>query len=472
LGDPSLIASVASTKEDLPMSNSDSNSDPFAAFEGDRTVIKPKARMPSAFDGAAISTSSFMSTRTQETPPIDTAAIQVLNPLVSAASTLLSLLGSLRNVRQAPNISTLRSSLTQAIGQFEATAQRASIANGQVIAARYILCTALDEAVANTPWGVQAQWSQQSLLVQFHNETWGGEKVFQLLAKLSQDVATNRHLLQLLYCVFALGFEGRYRVIDNGRAQLDSIRQRLSDLIRKDLPPPDPQLSPHWRGHKGGTGRVTDGIPLWVMAAGLALLLALIYVAFRFSLNYRSDSTFAAVSSLRVPNVQVVTAAPLPAKNPRLSGFLQPEIKEGLVTVLEESDRTIVRLRGDSFFSSGQAQPNAQSLPTLQRIGQALAQVKGEVQVLGHSDNQPIRSLRFPSNWHLSTARAEEVRNALIAQVSPTRMKAAGKADAEPVAPNDSADNRARNRRVDIVLFPEQSALAVTSAAANTGAKQ
>jgi type VI secretion system protein ImpK len=127
--------------------------------------------------------------------------------------------------------------------------------------------------------------------------------------------------------------------------------------------------------------------------------------------------------------------------------------------VLEESDRSIIRLRGDSFFSSGKAEPNAQSLPVLDRIGQALAQVKGDVQVVGHSDNQPIRSLRFPSNWHLSTARAEGVRAALIGKVNERRMRAVGKADAEPVAPNDSAENRARNRRVDIILVPEQSSL-------------
>jgi type VI secretion system protein ImpK len=265
----------------------------------------------------------------------------------------------------------------------------------------------------------------------------------------------------LMYCVLALGFEGRYRVIDNGRAQLDSVRQRLAELVRKDRPPVDADLSPHWRGQSAGNARLSDGIPLWVAGAALALLLALLYLAFRMSLNYRSDTTFAAVSSLRVPNVQIVATVPVPAKAPRLSGFLQPEIKEGLVTVLEESDRSIIRLRGDSFFGSGKAEPNTESLPVLKRIAEALVQVKGDVQVVGHSDNQPIRSLRFPSNWHLSTARADSVREALLAQVGQARVRAVGKADAEPVAPNDSSENRAKNRRVDIVLFPENSALAV-----------
>ena len=160
------------------------------------------------------------------------------------------------------------------------------------------------------------------------------------------------------------------------------------------------------------------------------------------------------LAGLRVPGVQIA-AAPVPAKKPRLTGFLEPEIREGLVTVLEESDRSIIRLRGDRFFASGSAQPMAQSEPVLRRIAQALAEVKGDVLVTGHSDNQPIRSLRFPSNWHLSTARAENVKAAMAGLVEPARMRSSGKADAEPLAPNDSAESRARNRRVDITLFPE-----------------
>ena len=433
-----------------------SSSDPFAAFESERTVIKPKPRIAGA---VAAYPAYAPPAYGEDALPMDMSSAAVLNPLVSVASTLLGLISSLRMVRQAPNIPNLRASLTQAVQRFEADAQRLGLPNGHVVAARYMLCTALDEAVANTPWGAQAAWNKQSLLVQFHNETWGGEKVFQLMAKLSQDVATNRNLLELMYCVLALGFEGRYRVIDNGRAQLDSVRQRLSELVRKDRRPPDADLSPHWRGQVIGKGRLTDGIPLWIAATALALALALIYLAFRMSLNYRSDTTFAAVSSLRVSNVQIVAPTAMPAKNPRLAGFLQPEIKEGLVTVLEEADRSIIRLRGDSFFGSGKAEPNVQSLPVLERIAQALAQVKGDVQIVGHSDNQPIRSLRFPSNWHLSTARAESVRAALVGKVNERRMRAVGKADAEPVMPNDNADNRARNRRVDIILMPEQSSL-------------
>ncbi|MBK9235344.1 MAG: type VI secretion system protein TssL [Rhodoferax sp.] len=429
-----------------------STPDPFAPFESERTVIKPKPRMPSAASPSAPPPS--YGTADPEPEPIEVNALGLLNPLVSCASSLLGLVGHLRTLSQAPNVEALRNSVADAVRRFEAAANRAGVSNENIVAARYVLCTALDESVSNTPWGVQAAWSKRSMLVQFHNETWGGEKVFQLLAKLAQDVSANRQLLELIYCVLALGFEGRYRVIDNGRSQLEAVRQRLADLIRKQRPPVETDLSPHWKGQgQAGAGQ-RQAIPFWVIGTGVATLLALVFVTLFFILNSRSDTTYGVLAGLRVPGVQIA-AAPVPAKKPRLTGFLEPEIREGLVTVLEESDRSIIRLRGDRFFASGSAQPMPQTEPVLRRIAQALAEVKGDVLVVGHSDNQPIRSLRFPSNWHLSTARAENVKTAMTGLVEPTRMRSSGKADAEPLAPNDSVESRARNRRVDITLFPE-----------------
>jgi len=422
--------------------------DPFAAFESERTVIKPKPRTP----GGGATPPAFASPPQQAEPlPVEVGELGLMNPLVSAAGKLLVLMGKLRGLGQMPNVQALRASTAEAVTQFEGNARRAGASNESVLASRYVLCTAIDEAVANTPWGVQAGWNKHSLLVQFHNEAFGGEKVFQLLAKLAQDVPTHRNLLELIYAVLALGFEGRYRVLDNGKAQLDTVRQRLADLIRKDRPPPEASLSPHWRGQGAGSTRLRETLPLWVFAAGFALLLALAWFGLRLTLNNRSDATYSAVSSLRVPPVQI--APPALAKVPRLARFLEPEVKAGLVTVTDEADRSTVRLRGDSFFGSGSADPMAQSLPVLKRIGQALAEVKGEVLITGHSDNQPIRSMRYPSNWHLSAARAEAVKTALVGQVEPARMRSDGKADAEPVAPNDNPVNRARNRRVEIVLL-------------------
>lgn len=433
-----------------------STPDPFAAFESERTVIKPKPRTPGA--GAPPPASPPAAA---EALPVELGTLGLLNPLVSAAGGLLVLTAKLRQMTQPPNMAALRASAAEAVQRFDAQARRTGASNESVLAARYILCTAMDEAVANTPWGVQGGWNKQSLLVQFHNETWGGEKVFQLLAKLAQDVPKHRDLLELIYAVLALGFEGRYRVIDNGKAQLDTVRQRLADLIRKDRPPLEPALSPHWRGQGGAGTALRDAIPLWVIGAALLLLLALLWFGLRIWLGNRSDLTWTQLAGLRMPQVQVaLPPPPVPARAPRLARFLEAEIKQGLVTVTDEADRSTVRLRGDAFFGSGSADPMSAAMPVLVRIGQALAEVQGPVLIAGHSDSQPIRSLRFPSNWHLSAARAEAVKTALSPLVDPARMKAEGKADAEPVAPNDTPANRARNRRVEIVLLVPSDRLA------------
>jgi type VI secretion system protein ImpK len=104
----------------------------------------------------------------------------------------------------------------------------------------------------------------------------------------------------------------------------------------------------------------------------------------------------------------------------------------------------------------------------MERIADALAQVNGNLLVTGHTDSQPIsRSARFPSNWHLSEARAKTVRDLLVERkVAPERIRSEGRADAEPVVANDTAGNRALNRRVDVTLFVGRSGEASSPAAA------
>jgi len=107
-------------------------------------------------------------------------------------------------------------------------------------------------------------------------------------------------------------------------------------------------------------------------------------------------------------------------------------------------------------FKSGSATVNTAYHPLLERIAEALKTEPGHVQVTGHSDNIPIHTLRFPSNWHLSQARAEAVAELLAAATgTPGRFTAEGRADAEPVADNRTPEGRARNRRVEITLLAQ-----------------
>jgi len=453
------------------MSNDDKN-DPFAAFGADRTVIKPAAgraaraggAAPSATasDGSAYAAASANAATQaglgREVPlALDAMMSSSLNPLVAAAVPLLVAAPRVRNTARHPNPAALKESLAEGIRKFEAQARSQGLPNEQVVAGRYILCTLLDESAASTPWGGSGTWSAQSLLVQFHNETWGGEKVFQLMSKLAENVDANRNLLELLYVAMAFGFEGRYRVLDNGRAQLDSVRTRLQQMLTQGKSV-DKELSPRWQGQPDSGQRISEGIPLWLIASITALVLGLIFIGLRFSLNAQADEVFAKLQGLDVKVAKIAAAAPPPppASAPRLSGFLKPEIDAGLVRVQDLADRSIITIKGDGFFEPGSAEVAAPVRTLLPRISSALNDVKGQVLIVGYSDNVPIRTLRFPSNWHLSQARAETVKSELARTLPPARLRSEGRAESDPVGDNATPAGRALNRRVDITLFVQQ----------------
>jgi len=440
------------------MSSNDNNGDPFSGFESERTVIKPNAgrvaRPAAPQGGGGTAAPAAAAPEGREAPlALDALMTASLNPLVSAAAPLLNAAPRIRTTARHPNPAGLKDALAEGIRKFEAQARSDGLPNEQVIAARYILCTLLDESAADTPCGGSGVWASQSLLVQFHNEAWGGEKVFQLMSKLAENVNANRNLLELLYVALAFGFEGRYRVIENGRGQLDSVRTRLAQMLQQGRTR-EAGLSPRWQGVPARAARLGDGVPLWVIAAVLALLLAVVFVPMRLSINGRSDPVFASLAALDVKAAPVMaTAAPAVPTPPRLAAFLKPEVDQGLVQVRDGPDRSVIIIKGDGFFDPGSADVADKVRPLLARIGAALASVPGQVLITGHTDNVPIRSARFPSNWHLSQARADAVKALLASQVKPELMRAEGRADSEPVEGNGTPAQRAQNRRVEITLF-------------------
>ncbi|WP_284198363.1 DotU family type VI secretion system protein [Chitinimonas prasina] len=374
-----------------------------------------------------------------------------LNPLVACANPLLYLAGQLRKTAHHPNPAGLREYLVERVRAFEDAARAAGLRHEQVIAGRYVLCTLLDEVAADTPWGGMGVWAKHSLLVTFHNETWGGEKFYQLLAKLGENPVGNRDLLELMYLCLCIGFEGRYRVVEGGAAQLDLLRRRLVEMLRQQRPAAERDLSANWQGEVSVNKSTRFVIPLWVAASTAGLVLALLYMGLSLSLNRNSDPVFGDIQSLRARVANQLLDKPAAA--PRLAAFLQKEINEGLVSVADHENRSVVTIRGDGLFESGSADVTQAYLPVLARIAAELQKVKGQVLVSGHTDNQPVRSMQYPSNWHLSRARAEAVRDLLADTLPADRLMVDGRSDSEPVAANDSAANRARNRRVEITLF-------------------
>ncbi|MEO0975298.1 MAG: OmpA family protein, partial [Pseudomonadota bacterium] len=129
----------------------------------------------------------------------------------------------------------------------------------------------------------------------------------------------------------------------------------------------------------------------------------------------------------------------------------------------EKPGETLIRLTGNGLFASGSARLQADRLALLERVAAALRDVPGRVVVAGHTDNDPMPNslrLKFASNWELSQARAETVRALLESNgVNPARLVAEGRADTEEIVPNTSSANKARNRRVDILLQPRANSI-------------
>ncbi|MDO8375613.1 MAG: DotU family type VI secretion system protein [Aquabacterium sp.] len=420
--------------------------DPFGQLDGQRTFIKPNPGGWAA--GRAQVQTPGAGTESFELP----SAAHGLNPLLAAANPLLMLVPRLRHTRQVADTAALRASLVQGVRDFATAAQGQGIAPERVMAARYVLCTMIDEAASDTPWGGAGMWARHSLLAEFYNESSGGEKVFQLMARLAEKPDANLDLLELIYAAISLGFEGRYRVIEGGRAQLEAVRAKLSQLIRQQRGAYPAALAEHWQGAAAPVRKVLSWLPLTVAGALSLLLLGGLYAGFSWSLSGRADPVYEQIQRLRLAPPVAPVAQPAP--QPRLAQFLQSDIKAGLVAVRDEVDRSVITIRGDGLFAPASATLASDREALMRRIAEALVRVGGPVLVTGHTDNTAIRSLRFPSNWHLSDERARAVRDLMVVAGLPVdRIRAEGRADGEPAAPNDSPANRAINRRVEITLL-------------------
>ena len=378
--------------------------------------------------------------------------VQGATPLLAAANPLLNLIPQLRATPMHPDPAALREYLIAQVHVFEARAKQAGIRNETIIGARYCLCTALDETVAQTPWGGSGVWSKNSLLVTFHNEAWGGEKFFQLLSRLAQNPQQHIELLELMNACLGLGFEGRYRIVDNGRAQLETLRQRLADIIRTARGETEQPLALHWRGAADTGRRGLRLVPFSIVGLIALVLAAGIYYWFHARLAARSDPVVASIYSIKLP------PPPAPLKPPppppaRLRKFLQPEIDQHLVDVTDEPTYSKVTLLGETLFDSGSPDIKPSFLPTLRRIAAALDEVNGNVLVRGYTDDVRINTRRFQSNVDLSQVRADNVMRLLEQNMKRReRMRAEGRGEADPVVPNTDAASRARNRRVEITL--------------------
>lgn len=157
------------------------------------------------------------------------------------------------------------------------------------------------------------------------------------------------------------------------------------------------------------------------------------------------------LQTLKSPTEQALEAAAS-----RIREVLEDAIEDGRITVEKDQDqhRIVIRIEEKGSFPSGSAELTWEFEGLLLEMAKVLADIPGELTVEGHTDDVPIRTTRFYSNWDLSAARSAAVANVLLAtgDVTPTRLAVKGLADTKPRFPNISAENRTKNRRVEIII--------------------
>ena len=383
------------------------------------------------------------------------------NPLVTEAGPVLALAASLRAGRAQISLPDFHQKASQLIASYDQAITSLYPAETRQ-RALYSLCATVDDIAQNLPNIGQdgAEWARRSLVVQFFRENIGGDRYWQLVDEVLARPGQNAELIELFVACLAAGFEGRFRVMPDGRGRLQQILASLYGALEHPRSQSALEISPQWHGADAPLVKVGLWNRVLLAAAAAAALLLLIFIVLRLLLMASGTDSWKAVRGLSPDQplrLSRIGADPPPAAASQQLGtlkqFLQPEIDQKLVVVEEDGSTVRVRTTVGQLFQSGSDQLESGRAELFERIGRAVEAQPGSVTVEGHSDSDQISSLTFPDNLALSKARAQVVATIIGGVLSnPGRIKVQGFGDSRAIASNKSPDGKALNRRVEIVI--------------------
>ncbi len=380
------------------------------------------------------------------------------DPLAIAATPLVQLLARIRTTANAPDPGDIRERTWRELRAFEKKARELGVPQVQLRFAHYALCATLDDVVLNTPWGAHGRWHDEPLAKSLHQDDSAGRGFFEQLRMLRDSLPDSRPVIELMFVCLSLGMMGPYRAMPDGRAQLERARHHAFELTQQGAEPIPEALAPDAAGIDARFAPARSGMPFWVAASAAFALIAGIYAWGLTSLNAASDEVYrtaltappAAMPALARPPATPPPPPPPPPEEPGPAERLHAALADlPAVEVLGGATATTLRIPVRLLFPQANATIAPGPLPD--RLAQVLKAEGGAVRVIVYTDSQPERSVAFPSNFALSTARAKALQTVLArALADPKRVTAEGRADADPVAPNNTDDGRERNRRIEI----------------------
>jgi type VI secretion system protein ImpK len=452
------------------MSNKGGPSDPFGRSE--RTIIRPnpagrRAVPPQASPAVPAGGDEWAVTppppppaepQRQRAPIIRREQLLTpnANPVMRAAGPLLLLLGRLRVALMRAPLAQLMEQVADAIKEFEHDIRAAGLSAEDTRTAKYVVCATADDIIQNIPGEDRHLWTQYSMLSRFFGERIGGVRFFEELDRLKADPTVNYSLLELMHACLALGFHGIHRTSSGGAAHLQMIQRNLYETLRR-VRRATHELSPRWQGQAIATEMMRFKVPVWAVASLVGVLLLGLYLVLRALLGGQSEAMATALLSVH-PTGEVgisrrIFSAPPPpppasAQKERICSNVAPPI-----TCLETPTYIVIRMSNLALFEPGSATVNNEFKPLIGRITAILEREAGPIKIVGHTDSTPISTVRFPSNYQLSIERAKAVAALIKGQLSkPDRIGVDGKGADVPVAGNASPADRAKNRRVEILI--------------------
>jgi type VI secretion system protein ImpK len=384
-----------------------------------------------------------------------------------AAGPLLLLLGRLRANLVRAHPAQLMEQVAAAIQGFEDEVRTAGYTPEQLRMAKYALCATADDVVQNMPVEDRQIWTQYSMLSRFFGERTGGVRFFEELERAKADPAVNYAVLELMHACLALGFEGIHRTTAGGVAILQQIQRSTYDTLRRVRRKATEEISPRWQGQSIAARASRNRVPFWAVGSVVAVLLFAFYLILRTLLGNGSQVVEVALAGLNpdgtvsIERASVVPPPPPPPPPPpnvitqlqRIRNALAVEISAGKLNADQTANEIIITVGNLSLFPAGKANVLESFKPIAAKIADTLEKEPGYIKVTGHTDNTPIKTVRFPSNYELSIERAAAVADILRPRVShPDRLQVEGKGADAPIAPNTTADGKAKNRRVEIMI--------------------
>ncbi|MFG0410006.1 type IVB secretion system protein IcmH/DotU [Pseudomonas sp. FYR_11] len=207
------------------------------------------------------------------------------NLMLDAAAPLFGLVMRLRTLDELPNIQDVHRQVRNQVENIREEMRQHGYESTQLLAYSYGLCLYIDEAVMERPWGKASCWSQEPLLSIFHDETWGGEKIFTVLSRLMQEPERYQDVLEFMYFALCLGLKGKYAIAPKGEESLNGLIHQLHGIIRELRGPVPESVGDPYTNVAPRNFRMNRQWPWWSPLVISALAMAVAYGIYSYRLH-------------------------------------------------------------------------------------------------------------------------------------------------------------------------------------------